>query len=63
MIVLPGPKCKTQGELEREMKMMLGDGIDSYVEKRKETCGLFWKYVDGGASERIWARLKDEFLT
>ena len=60
--VTPGTKCKTQGELEREMKAMLCDGIDHHAEKRKETCGLFWKYIDGGASERIWDRLKKELL-
>ncbi len=61
--VIPGAKCKNQGELEREIKATLCAGVDFYAEKRNEIRNLFWEYADGKASERIRDRLKMVFLT
>ncbi|MCC3869511.1 CDP-glycerol glycerophosphotransferase family protein [Terrisporobacter mayombei] len=57
-----GPKVQSEEELFEEIYKSLKNK-DYYLEKRSELRKVYHKYLDGGASERIWNYLDTQFYS
>ena len=51
--VTPGRKCLTHDELEDELKRIIVDGKDDYIEERKRILKHFFDTADGNSCDRI----------
>jgi len=60
--ITPGPKCYSQGKLEREIYKHLVEGKDDFKRQREEMTVKFFKYRDGKSSERLWRAIREHIL-
>jgi CDP-glycerol glycerophosphotransferase (TagB/SpsB family) len=49
----PGPKCRSQNELQEEIERTIIQGNDIYARKRQEVLNKTFRYCDSFSSERI----------
>jgi CDP-glycerol glycerophosphotransferase (TagB/SpsB family) len=58
----PGPRCLTQEELEKQIRLILDAGEDHYKSERENIARIAFKYRDGHSSRRIWDDLCKQYF-
>ncbi|UCG58730.1 MAG: CDP-glycerol glycerophosphotransferase family protein, partial [Phycisphaerales bacterium] len=58
----PGPKCRSQSELQKELLHWFIGQNDDFSQRRKELRKLAYKHEDGKASERLWRFIEETYV-
>jgi len=58
----PGPKCYSQGEVQKALICYITGQKDDFSVKRKELRNLAFKYQDGRSSKRIWNFIEENYI-
>lgn len=58
----PGPKCKTQKELEESIANLFEGQELHFESERKKILDLMFSHQDGYSSKRIWLHIKNNFM-
>jgi CDP-glycerol glycerophosphotransferase len=56
--ITPGPKCLTQADMQRALREIVIDGVDSWKHLREKVRQDFYEYRDGRSCERLFAEIR-----